>query len=319
MLAKLLPLAGTRQNASNENSKELTEYKSKLEAISRSQAVIEFEMDGTIITANDNFLNALGYDLTEIAGQKHAMFVKDDYRQSDEYRQFWATLNNGDFHSGEFLRVRKDGSEIWIQAMYYPLIGPDGRPVRVVKFASDVTQQVLFRQRTDEAGLSVASAIEQMVQSISEISGHVHETADLASTTDNAIEATAESVRKLDVSSRAIENVVELIRNLADQTNLLALNATIESARAGEAGKGFAVVANEVKELAKQTADATQNIDKSVTEIRSLISESVQSTANVGKNIRGVTERMQSVAAAVEEQSVTMRSLNETASQLRGC
>lgn len=314
MLTKILP---TRKNKSDECSAELFEYKSKLEAISRSQAVIEFELDGTVVDANENFLNALGYELDEIVGQKHAMFVDPAYRQSEEYRQFWATLNNGQFHSGEFMRIRKDGSEIWIQAMYYPLMGPDGRPASVVKFASDVTQQVLFRKRTDEAGLSVASAIEQMVSSISEISGHVHETADLASTTDAAVEATAESVRKLDVSSRAIENVVELIRNLADQTNLLALNATIESARAGDAGKGFAVVANEVKELAKQTADATQNIDKSVTEIRSLISESVQSTANVGENIRGVSERMQSMAAAVEEQSVTMRSLNETASQLR--
>ena len=296
---------------------ELQECKSKLDAIGRSQAVIEFEMNGTIVTANDNFLAALGYSLGEIVGQHHRMFVSRQERESQEYVQFWETLNCGEFHSGEFLRIRKDGSEIWIQAMYYPIMGPDGRPRKVVKFASDITAQVELRKRTANAGTTVSDSINQMAATISEISNHVTQTADLTTATQHEVDRTAASVRTLDESSQEIEKVVDLIRTLAEQTNLLALNATIESARAGEAGKGFAVVANEVKELAKQTATATDNIDASVSSIRQLVVENVESTNNVLDSIRQVSEAMTSVASAVEEQSVTMRSLTETASQLR--
>lgn len=296
---------------------ELQECKSKLAAISRSQAVIEFELDGTVITANDVFLQALGYRMEEIVGQHHRMFVTEEDRSSEDYRKFWSDLNEGIFQERKFLRIRKDGSEIWIQAMYYPICDAAGRPTKVVKFASDITQQVAMQRKTEEVSTAVFESIEQMVQTISEISGHANRSASQATTTSEAVHSTAQSVRKLDESSREIEKVVELIRSLADQTNLLALNATIESARAGEAGRGFAVVANEVKELAKQTAVATQSIDASVSGIRELISESVESTERVSENIQYVTESMTQVAAAVEEQSATMHCLSETASGLR--
>jgi methyl-accepting chemotaxis protein len=122
----------------------------KLDAISRSQAVIEFELDGTICTANENFCNAVGYTLKEIVGQHHSMFVEDSYRQSHDYRAFWDALNRGEFKSDEFKRIAKGGREIWLQASYNPIFNKEGAPIKVIKFATDVTKQKI--QSADFSG-----------------------------------------------------------------------------------------------------------------------------------------------------------------------
>ena len=108
-------------------------------AISESQAVIEFNMDGTIITANENFLKALGYTLAEIAGKHHGMFVEPSERDSAAYREFWAKLNRGEYQAAEYKRIGKGGREVWIEASYNPICDTNGKPFKVVKFAIDVT------------------------------------------------------------------------------------------------------------------------------------------------------------------------------------
>jgi methyl-accepting chemotaxis protein len=108
-------------------------------AISESQAVIEFNMDGTIITANENFLKALGYTLAEIKGKHHGMFVEPSERDSSAYREFWAKLNRGEYQAAEYKRIGKGGKEVWIEAAYNPVRDTNGRPFKVVKFAIDVT------------------------------------------------------------------------------------------------------------------------------------------------------------------------------------
>ncbi|MBX2860396.1 MAG: PAS domain-containing methyl-accepting chemotaxis protein, partial [Vampirovibrio sp.] len=125
----------TRQKNESANSK------GQLEAIHKSQAVIEFNLDGTIITANENFLKTLGYQLHEIQGKHHRMFVDDLYGKSQDYEAFWRDLRSGTYQSGEFRRVHKDGHDIWIQASYNPIYDPNGKLMKVVKFASDVTEQ----------------------------------------------------------------------------------------------------------------------------------------------------------------------------------
>lgn len=114
----------------------------KINAISRAQAVIEFEVDGTIITANENFCGAVGYDLSEIQGQHHQMFVEKEYGNSPEYKEFWKKLGSGEFVAGEFQRFGKGGSEIWIQASYNPIFDVSGNVIKVVKFATDITGRV---------------------------------------------------------------------------------------------------------------------------------------------------------------------------------
>lgn len=108
-------------------------------AIDRSQAVIEFHMDGTIITANENFLKAFGYSLAEIRGKHHSMFVEPAMRAGNPYKEFWAKLNRGDYHAGEYRRIGKNGKDVWIQASYNPIFRQDGRPYKVIKFAADIT------------------------------------------------------------------------------------------------------------------------------------------------------------------------------------
>ncbi|NMP32435.1 PAS domain-containing protein [Thalassotalea sp. M1531] len=143
-----------------EQKKQTADFSGQIDAISKSQAVIEFNMDGTIINANSNFLSAMGYSLEEIKGKHHCMFAEPDYAKSAEYKHFWQQLNLGEFDSGEYKRLAKGGREIWIQASYNPILDPNGQPYKVVKFATDVTGQKLqnadFSGQIDAIGKSQA-------------------------------------------------------------------------------------------------------------------------------------------------------------------
>jgi methyl-accepting chemotaxis protein len=290
---------------------------SQINAMSRSSAVIEFELDGTIVQANENFLSLLGYTLGEVQGKHHSIFVDDAVRRSTEYREFWTKLNRGDFQSGVYNRITKSGREVWIQASYNPTFDANGRIVRVIKFASDITAAHESRQQVTLVSDSISDSVGQFSQTITDISTNVNRTASLSAEAKEIAISTCEAVKNLDQSSRVIGKIVEVIQELADQTNLLALNATIESARAGEAGRGFAVVASAVKDLAKQTAAATKNIESSVRDIQHNITGVVSSTETISKSVSEVSVNMTTIAAAVEEQSVTMSSISRTADELR--
>ena len=149
-----------RKPKSSNNSfdkQKFVELSNLLAAIGKSQAVIEFEMDGTILTANQNFLQTVGYTLDEIRGRHHSMFVEDSLRNSPEYREFWARLNRGENLPGEYRRVGKGNKQVVIQASYNPIADESGKLVKVVKFASDVTEMV--KSRTEAA--RIGSMMEQ--------------------------------------------------------------------------------------------------------------------------------------------------------------
>jgi methyl-accepting chemotaxis protein len=124
---------------------QIAEFEGKIRAIERALAVIEFELDGTVITANENFLHILGYSLDEIVGKHHRIFCDPGYAESPEYAQFWQKLGRGEYDADEFKRISKDGAEVWLQASYNPIFDLEGRPVKVVKFASDITTEVQKR------------------------------------------------------------------------------------------------------------------------------------------------------------------------------
>ncbi len=292
------------------------QHASQVAAIDRSQAVIEFELDGTIRTANDNFLKAVGYSLSEIQGQHHRMFVDSQYANSSEYAEFWESLRHGEVRAAEFKRFGKNHKEIWIQATYNPIFDAEGNVRTIIKYATDVTEQVLTKNRVTRVSSSIASNVTEMAQAIEEISRNVSRTATLAKSAEDSASATTANVERLDAGSAKIGKVVNVIQELAEQTNLLALNATIEAARAGESGRGFAVVANEVKDLANQTAEATKSIGASVEEIQANITAAVDSIHGIAKGVSEVSTNTSSVAASVEEQSVLMTGLRDTAEEL---
>lgn len=142
------------------DSHELENVRGQLAAINRVQAVIEFSLDGTVLNANDNFLRLTGYNLDEVKGRHHSMFVEPDYRTSDAYRKFWEALARGDFEAGQYKRIGKGGKEVWIQASYNPILGQDGRPLKVVKYATDVTADMAVKLKADHELMRILGALE---------------------------------------------------------------------------------------------------------------------------------------------------------------
>ena len=470
---------------------DVQDLRGQIAAINRVQAVIEFELDGTIITANDNFLKTLGYSLDEIQGQHHSLFVEPAYKASAEYKQFWRDLGDGKSQSAEYKRIGKGGKEVWIQASYNPIFDESGQPVKVVKFATDITASVkeraineryagmvdnspiniMFADRdlkiqylnpssiktlrtlekllpvpadkmigqnidifhknpshqrnllsdpknlprtahisvgpetldllvspiydknqnflgsmatwsviterlaqekrekdltegmkvtiatvsTNAQALSsaaeeltavsqqmssnseetaaqsnvvasaaeqvsknvatVATSAEEMSASVKEIAKNANDAARVATEAVVVASNTNKTIAKLGESSIEIGKVIKVITSIAQQTNLLALNATIEAARAGEAGKGFAVVANEVKELAKQTASATEEISQKIEAIQADTKGAVTAIDQISKVIGQINDISSTIASAVEEQSATTNEIARNANE----
>ncbi len=142
------------------DEREFENMRGQLAAINRVQAVIEFALDGTILNANQNFLDVMGYSLDEIKGRHHSIFVDLDYRSSSEYRLFWDRLGRGDFEAGQYRRIGKGGKEIWIQASYNPILGADGRPFKVVKYATDVTSDALKKLKSEHQMSRILGALD---------------------------------------------------------------------------------------------------------------------------------------------------------------
>jgi methyl-accepting chemotaxis protein len=278
----------------------------QITAIGKSQAVIEFNMDGTIVRANDNFLKTLGYSLSEVQGKHHRMFVELAERDSRAYEQFWVALNRGEYQAGEFKRVGNGGKEVWIQASYNPILDLNGKPYKVVKYASDITQQAMIRMRAERARSlieSVAAGSEEMSASIQEISQTMVNSRKKASEAVQQVESADLQAQRLTSAAQSMEGITELISNITGQINLLALNATIESARAGEAGRGFAVVASEVKGLANQAKGATDKISAEIASLTEISRDVVGALNAIKGAIEHVNEFVTNTAAAVEEQS----------------
>ncbi|QXG43400.1 methyl-accepting chemotaxis protein [Pseudomonas viridiflava] len=256
------------------------ENESLIDALVKSTAMIQFNLDGTVITANQQFLQAMGYTLEQVRGQSHRMFCHAEDLASPLYASFWKKLNQGEYVADRFRRMDSRGKEIWLEATYNPVHDSSGRLHRIVKFASVVTRQVARETEVREAaGLAYdvslqtdvsaergASVVQQTVQTMHKIAWQM--------------QAATKSIEALGKQSLIISSIVQTISGIAAQINLLALNAAIEAARAGEQGRGFAVVADEVRQLASRTSSATEEIVSVVLQNRKLADQAIEEMAS---------------------------------------
>nr|WP_314493147.1 PAS domain-containing methyl-accepting chemotaxis protein [uncultured Pseudomonas sp.] len=256
------------------------ENQALLDALLRSTATIQFNLNGTVLGANEQFLAAMGYSLGQVVGEHHRMFCEPEYAASPAYAEFWRTLNAGQYVNGRFKRLDSRGREVWLEASYNPVNDAEGNLVRVVKFASVVTDQV---QRENEVRRAAQMALEVSNRtdvSASEGASVVDQAVSTMQSVSQQMQSAAVTIEALGKQSVVISSIVQTIGGIASQTNLLALNAAIEAARAGDQGRGFAVVADEVRQLAARTSKATEEIVGVVAQNQTLASQAIVEIEN---------------------------------------
>ncbi|WWF26634.1 PAS domain-containing methyl-accepting chemotaxis protein [Pseudomonas trivialis] len=250
------------------------ENQSLIDAIGRSMAVIEFTPQGQILNANDNFLGTVQYSLDEIVGQHHSLFCHREEVESPAYRAFWDSLNRGEYHSHRFERKNKYGKTLFLEASYNPIFDASGRLYKVVKFASDITDQVTSLRTAADSAHATSVQNDVCARKGSQV---VQQTVQIIEDISHDLNQVAVSIDAVNKQSEIIGTIVQTIRSIAEQTNMLALNAAIEAARAGEHGRGFAVVADEVRSLAARTSQATLEIVEVVRKNHDLSASAVSS------------------------------------------
>lgn len=313
------------------------EMQSKLDALSRSMAMIEFDLDGNVLAANDNFLATMGYGRAELASANHRQFCEPGYRDGPQYADLWRRLNRGEYVTGQFRRVHRNGQPVWLEASYNPVYDADGKLYKVVKFASDVSDR-MRRYQAEADNAHQAHTLSTETRTVAEhgaliIQSAVEEMLKIA----NTLDASSLNIGELSQHSQQITSIVNTIREIAEQTNLLALNAAIEAARAGEAGRGFAVVADEVRSLATNTHKATETIREMIEALQAGASSavsvmqqsreqaqvSVQRAHEAGKAlgliaqaVEGIAQSNAQISTATEEQTATASEVSQNIDSL---
>ena len=302
-----------------EQQRRQADTEGQLAAISKVQGIIEFDLDGNILRANDLFLDAMGYREDELRGRHHSMLVLPEETRSPAYKEFWRKLRGGEYDTGQYLRIGKNGRRVWIEASYNPIFDAEGRPFKVVKFATDITKRFTAAQTLRVAVQGLTENAERAGQA-NTLARDACLVAEEGGKTVAGVVATMGAITD---SSRRISEIIGVMDGIAFQTNILALNAAVEAARAGPHGKGFAVVAAEVRSLAQNSASAAKEIKDLITTSVQQIgdgAEQVQSAGATMENIvtssRRVTEIMGEVVEVSLAQSAKLGEVTEDITQM---
>ncbi|WP_323894785.1 methyl-accepting chemotaxis protein [Aeromonas veronii] len=287
-----------------ESYQQLSRQKAIISALDRALAIIEFTPKGEIVTANQNFLSCVGYSLSQLKGQHHRLFCDESFYR--EQPHFWDDLAHGQLKSGLFSRRDSHGNEIWLEATYNPIKDESGKVVKVIKFASEVTERIKRAQAVSEAA-NIAQTISQETTRFAATGSELlTASVTISSAISEQVSRTSGLIGQLNEQSKSIEAIVSTISSIAEQTNLLALNAAIEAARAGDQGRGFAVVADEVRQLAARTSLSTG-------EIASVVQKNRELTAQITGNINEVATSAQRGKEQIGEVSGVMAQIEQGA------
>ncbi len=279
--------------------RQLIGQKALIDAVDRSNALIEFTPTGEVVTANQNFLDAMGYNLADIVGKHHRMFCTDDFIQKNTH--FWRDLGSGHFKNGLFQRITRHGDTVWLEATYNPIFDTKGKVIKVVKIAADVTKRIneqLEIQKAAEIAHSTSVETAQVSESGATILEKAVTTADQIA---KEIRNSFDLVEELNFQSAEISKIVTTIGAIAAQTNLLALNAAIEAARAGEQGRGFAVVADEVRNLAAKTTQSTGEINQMVMKNNQLVAGTKTAMTHVTAQAQDNSQLITEASGIIQE------------------
>ncbi|HZV11484.1 MAG TPA: methyl-accepting chemotaxis protein, partial [Novosphingobium sp.] len=264
--------------------------------------------DGNILSANEHFLSTMGYSLREVVGQHHAIFCSPDYVRSRAYADFWLKLNRGEYHAGRFHRVGKYDRDVWIQATYNPILDLQGKVARIVKYAFDITDQVLLEREIEARAGDLGGLVERLSSSISAISGATIAADGLSRSTHadaekghDALGKAIEAIELIQTSAAGIAEIVGIIGEIAGQTNLLAFNAEIEAARAGEHGVGFSVVAGEVRKLAERSSTAARDISRLIDQSIQRINQGTDRSREASQAFTGIVDAVHKTGSAIED------------------
>ncbi|GAB2562521.1 PAS domain-containing methyl-accepting chemotaxis protein [Dyella jejuensis] len=296
----------------------------RLAAINRAQAVISFDLDGTILDANDNFLATLGYQREEVVGRHHRLFVDAATRESEAYREFWARLREGEYNAGLFSRVRKDGTEVWIQATYNPILDMTGRPFKIVKYATDVTEQTRAVQTLQSALGSLSETVPAIASQASNARSLANDASSSASSGGSMVNELVGTISDINQRAQSMAEIIGVMDSIAFQTNILAINAAVEAAHAGEQGRGFGVVAQEVRALAQRSAQSARDIRELIQNAVDSLAEGSQRARQAGEAMHAivasalqVNERVGQIANAADSQASGIAQVNRAIERLR--
>jgi methyl-accepting chemotaxis protein len=272
------------------------DFEGQLAAIGKAQAVIEFSLDGKVLNANENFLKVLGYSLDEIRGQHHGMFVDPAYRQSAEYRLFWEKLGRGEYDAGQYRRVGKGGKEIWIQASYNPIMDANGKPFKVVKYATDVTEQVraarMLQQAVQQTQEVVTSAKNNDLSQRVPLEGKTGE-----------IEALCGGVNGLlDSMTGIVTSIIDSSGTIATAAREIAMGNTDLSQRTEEQASSLEETAASLEELTttvKQNADNAQQANKLASSASDVAVKGGKVVNEVVQTMDGITQASRKIAEII--------------------